>query len=146
MKKMLFAVVLLFTSQAKAEILGEQILAALTTHGTVSAEYRHGSKTLTVSDSIVEIGKLKKDYVAALDLGINGATVPGEADSSIQGSVGFRVNAHTLVRNFVPIKQEWKFLSDNFEYYGRAYYNISTDAWYGSINVGYGFGPGTASK
>lgn len=123
--------------------LTDQVTAALTQHATFAIEYRHGSKSLILSDNVVEIGKLKGDYVASLDLGLNGATLPNQSQQAIEFTSGLRLNVSTLVKNFVPLKQEWTFLN-HFEYYGRGFYDWARKAWYGSLNVGYGFGPGTA--
>lgn len=127
---------------AKADVLGDQVVAALTNHATFAAEYRHGSKNLILSDSVIEIGKLKKDYISAIDLGLNGATLPGESESGIQFTTGLRLNVHAFVKQYVPLKPEWEFLN-HFEYYVRGYYNWSEDIWFGSANIGYGFGKGT---
>lgn len=87
-----------------------------TTDGTVQPEFLV---------NYVEIGKVKGEFIAAIDAGALGEVLPesGQVDS-VQWTTGGKLHLAPLIKNFVNLPEEWEFLG-NIELDARASYNWS---------------------
>ena len=121
--------------------LDGEIIARILNHGSSAEQYRKGIKQIVVSDNIIEAGHLNNAYIAGLD-----ASVYQQDNSKMNTQVGLRLNLHALLLPYLKFTPEWQSLVDQLEFYPRVGYDFAenqTHAWFGSVNVGFGFGPGS---
>lgn len=128
MKKILLVIITMLgmTHGAKAETIIDQLYGGFvgrakfavesTTKGTIQPEFLV---------NYVEIGKLKGEYIAAIDAGALGEVLPssGQVDS-VQWTTGGKIHLAPIFKNFVNLPSEWEFLG-NLEIDARASYNWS---------------------
>ena len=135
---------LTFPSSANNQYLDGQIIATIANHGSYSSEIQRGSRRTILSDNLIEAGHLKGQYIGALD----GSLYSNPQKTGLfpfDYEAGIRLNVNTIVNNYVTFTPQWAGILGNLEYYVRSGYDFGQDkthAWFGSVNLALGFGPG----
>lgn len=107
MKKILFGLLLLVSSQVKAEGLSDQFLAAITKDmAAVVAHTSHGTNKAEFLTSLIQVGHFNGEYILGLDAGVIGAS------DSIRKTYGVHLHLTPFVIANVPMNIDLKgFLS-----------------------------------
>lgn len=141
MKKMIFAaVLLLFTHNAKAAGLFDQIEAAFVGNAKLATEFTtHGKMNVQFLDNFIEIGHIYGDqHVAALDLGGQGEIT---SDGHFVGgafTTGGKIHLAPFIKHTIKLQPQYAFLM-NVELDARASYDWTNHRPNYGLVVGYPF-------
>jgi len=136
MKKLLFAVALLFVASARGEDL---ITSTLLDHVMPVTQFKSGETKLALMDSVIQIGSYDGRSILDLQAGFSGETKPepGEASGMNLIAGGF-LKLNSVVGDAVKFPPQWSFL--NALEYGPAYnYDFREKSSYLSFQVGMAF-------
>lgn len=126
MKKMLFAIMLMCVSQAKAESILDQLYGGFVGHAKFAIESTtRGTVQPEFLVNYVEIGSLKGAHIAAIDAGALGEVLPdsGHVDA-VHWTAGGKIHLAPFIKNYINLPAEWEFLG-NLEIDARGSYDFT---------------------
>jgi hypothetical protein len=137
MKKIAFGLFLMFSvGIAKAEPLGDIIKTTLLGRVSAVSQFRNGGTKAAAVDSIILIGSYKGRSLIHIQGGFNKDTTTGENATFIYG---VQVRFDPFINEKLNLPASWEFLR-SLEHGPAIHYDTDKKGWYGSYQVGLGFG------
>lgn len=142
MKKIVasFIGLLMFSSVAKADGVGDQITASLINHVSAHSQWTtKGENRLSLLASIIEIGKMDGSSIAQIRFGYNTIVNSDNQTEPDNGYVGdIYMNISPFLRKYVKLDPDWTFL--NSIEMGPAFsYDFQHHHSYAAFSVGLAF-------
>lgn len=123
----------------KADVLTDQIQAAFVGNAKTAIEFNtHGQIQYEFLDNVIEIGHIKTDHIAAIDLGAGAIQRTDNTVKAVDWSIGGKLHLAPILKNYITLNPEWQFLN-TLEIDGRWSYDFTLRHGVMGISCAYPF-------